>query len=184
MRKLNYKLLTIIFQCYSERDSVWNVNDSSGFPPDELCRKWKQKHDDFEDVHEKCVKKGPHRNLRYSPPPIYFCPQIHYSVAVNLIKYWTCTDVARDLLWVQCVVCICCNNRHVSLFACEHKVIGCVYKLLYRFEEWHSFRMASTYYYITFFHMCMCECTLLCVCFMTRNYSMIYTMIVGENLFL
>lgn len=58
-------------------------------------RKWKRRNDHF---------KG---TVVFSGISV---PQIHNSVAVNLIKYWTCTDGVLDLLWERRDACICSNS--------------------------------------------------------------------------
>lgn len=80
-------------------------------------------------------------------------PQIHYSVAVNLIKYWTCTDGVLDLLWERCIRRICSNNRCTWLFACEPTAPGFVFSI--DSKERDSLWMARTHRipYCTF------ECT-------------------------
>lgn len=86
----------------------------------------KKKHDDFQDVNEEmCQKQTPIVISGIPHLKSILVAQIHYSVVVNLIKNWTCTDGALDLPWVKYIVWIRCKQlTNMSPFSCEHTEFG------------------------------------------------------------
>lgn len=143
-----------------------------GLLPDMLCRKRKRK-----TRSKTCL-------LNVSEMDIIVIsgisvPQIHYSVAVNLIKYWTCTDGALDLVWVPCIVCtVYTQQQLMHVFVC---IWTCSAWVCLRVTVW-SWRMAFSVDGEDTFS-CMCEHAFLCARFMACNHSMMHMMTDEGNLF-